>query len=186
MSDYSNRFFTSVFLAFSLHLTIFFGYFNNSSESQINANNVGNMLTINIAKFVSSANKTPENTQKQSQIIQENKEIKEITKNSSDNLSKVDDNDLPVSSSFSTKGQRQMPQYPSRALRLKQEGVVYLKILLSENGEIEKIEFIEKSIYPLLNQAAIDAVKKWQFNPTIIDGNYVKSWVEVPIEFRIK
>ena len=50
------------------------------------------------------------------------------------------------------KGNKEMPIYPKRSLKLGQEGVVYLKILISESGVSEQIEFLKKSQYPLLNK----------------------------------
>jgi len=200
---FSNRLFIGLVAAIAMHIAILFSYLNASSNDKIAANFVGSSISINISSFNKPTNtkKTKSNKKAditKNNIIKENitdKKLSFTKDHVSENLKKdleqdklqdnQSDNDILVSTTFSTKGHRQLPQYPKRALKLKQEGVIHLRILLSETGASEKIEFAKKSIYPLLNQAAINAVKKWSFNPMIIDGKPVKSWIEVPIEFKI-
>ncbi len=93
---------------------------------------------------------------------------------------------IPVISEASVKGRRVQPVYPKRSLRMRQEGVVWLHVLISENGMRQDIKLHEPSQYALLNQAAIKAVKKWTFDPNIENGRAVQSWVEIPIEFKIQ
>lgn len=95
-------------------------------------------------------------------------------------------NIIPVVSDVSIKGRRVQPEYPKRSLRLRQEGVVWLRVLISETGKRQDIKLHKPSQYALLNQAAIKAVKKWTFDPNIVNGRAVQSWVEIPIEFKIQ
>lgn len=99
---------------------------------------------------------------------------------------KLSPKSIPVISDTSIKGRRVKPQYPSRALRMKQEGVVWLRVLISETGARQEIKLHKPTKHALLNQAAIKAVKKWTFDPNIVNGRPTKSWVEIPIEFRIQ
>ena len=93
---------------------------------------------------------------------------------------------IPVISEAMTKGRRVQPKYPKKALRMRQEGVVLLHVLISESGKRQKIKLHKPSQYSLLNKAAIKAVKKWTFDPNIINGRAIQSWVEIPIEFKIQ
>jgi len=93
---------------------------------------------------------------------------------------------IPVVSEKNLKGRRVQPEYPKRALRLRQEGIVLLHVLISETGARQKIKLHKPSQYALLNQAAIKAVKKWTFNPNKVNGHAVPSWVEIPVEFKIR
>lgn len=93
---------------------------------------------------------------------------------------------IPVISEASIKGRRVQPEYPERALRMRQEGVVWLRVLIAEDGKRQDIKLHKPSQYALLNQAAVKAVKKWTFDPNIVNGRAVKSWVEIPIEFKIQ
>lgn len=93
---------------------------------------------------------------------------------------------IPVVSDKALKGRRVAPQYPDRALRMRQEGTVWLHVLISETGVRQDIKLHRPSQYALLNQAAIKAVKKWTFTPNLVGGKMTKSWVEIPIEFKIR
>ena len=93
--------------------------------------------------------------------------------------------EIPNVNNFNVVGTKVMPNYPRRALKLHQEGIIYLKILVSDKGLPEKIIFTQKSKYNLLNKAALEAVSKWKFQPMITNGHKSKMWVNVPIEFKI-
>lgn len=93
---------------------------------------------------------------------------------------------IPIVSEAALKGRRVSPHYPKRALRLRQEGVVWLHVLISETGARQEIKLYKPSQYALLNQAAIKAVKQWTFDPNIVNGHPMKTWVEIPIEFKIR
>lgn len=95
-------------------------------------------------------------------------------------------NTIPVVSETSLKGRRVQPEYPERSLRMRQEGVVWLRVLISETGARQELKLHKPSQYALLNQAAIKAVKKWTFDPNVVNGRAVRSWVEIPIEFKIQ
>ncbi len=93
---------------------------------------------------------------------------------------------IPVVSETNLVGRRVQPQYPKRSLRMGQEGVVWIHVLIDEGGKRQQVKLHKPSQFALLNQAAIKAVKKWTFDPNILNGRAVKSWVEIPIEFRIQ
>lgn len=85
------------------------------------------------------------------------------------------------------KSQFQPPiQYPSVALRRGVQGRVVLKVLINEFGKPEKIEIKQAATSYHLNDAAIKAVWTWEFLPLTQNGKAIKSWVEVPVEFKIK
>lgn len=93
---------------------------------------------------------------------------------------------IPVVSESALKGRRVQPEYPKRSLRMGHEGVVWLHVLISEDGQRQEIKLHKPSQFALLNQAAIKAVKKWTFDPNTVNGRAVQSWVEIPIEFKIQ
>ncbi len=93
---------------------------------------------------------------------------------------------IPIVRGETLVGKRVQPEYPRRALKLKQEGVVILHVLISPSGTNKNIKIHRASKYAMLNQAAIKAVKKWTFDPHIVNGNAITSWVEIPIEFKIQ
>jgi TonB family protein len=71
--------------------------------------------------------------------------------------------------------------YPEGARERKIQGEVVLKILVSETGDVESAEV--ESGDAMLGRSAIDAVKKWKFNPFIKNGRAVKVSTKVPIDF---
>jgi TonB family protein len=70
------------------------------------------------------------------------------------------------------------PEYPARARWLGIEGDVHLKAVINEKGEVTELS-VERSIDPLLDQAAMDAARQWEYEPTLVDG------VAVPIELTL-
>jgi protein TonB len=75
------------------------------------------------------------------------------------------------------------PKYPEIARRHGYEGLVVLTVLVSDSGNVGKIEMRESSGYGVLDQSASDAVRKWTFIPAKRNGQAVSSWVVVPIRF---
>lgn len=78
------------------------------------------------------------------------------------------------------------PVYPRRSLELGQQGMVTLHAEVLPNGFPDELKVAESSGYRLLDMAALAAVKKWEFEPTTVNGSAVISWVRVPVHFVIK
>ncbi len=79
------------------------------------------------------------------------------------------------------------PPYPLIARRMGVEGVVVLRVLVRENGEVEKVAVSQSSGFRLLDESALKTVRdRWRFLPARLDGKPVESWVEVPIRFVLK
>lgn len=65
------------------------------------------------------------------------------------------------------------------------EGFVVLKVLVLQNGKVGKTELEKSSGYDMLDNTALEAVKKWIFFPGMKDGVPISSWVKVPIKFQL-
>jgi len=63
---------------------------------------------------------------------------------------------------------RVWPIYPENAREQRVSGGVALEVTTDIRGKVKNVELI-KSI-PLLDQAAIDAVRKWEYEPKLING----------------
>ena len=61
------------------------------------------------------------------------------------------------------------------------QGQVWIKILVSESGDIESAEVVSGE--PVLARSALDAVKKWKFKPFIKNGKPVKVSTKLPFDF---
>ncbi|WP_415887574.1 energy transducer TonB [Neptuniibacter sp. QD29_5] len=80
----------------------------------------------------------------------------------------------------------QPPEYPRKAMRKRQQGTVLLRVLVGPQGRNLEVKLYKSSGYESLDEAAIEAVKGWQIEPAMIDGQRVSAWVEVPVTFSIK
>lgn len=76
------------------------------------------------------------------------------------------------------------PAYPAVAQRARVEGVVILEAVIDAQGNVRSARVL-KSI-PLLDQAALDAVKGWQFTPTLLNGVPVPVMMTVTVNFTLQ
>jgi protein TonB len=77
------------------------------------------------------------------------------------------------------------PPYPALARRRRQEGVVLLSVRVDSAGRPEAVAIQTSSGYRALDEAALEAVRRWEFEPGRVGGEPVPSQVEVPIHFRL-
>ncbi|MGH7891797.1 MAG: energy transducer TonB [Thermodesulfobacteriota bacterium] len=77
------------------------------------------------------------------------------------------------------------PNYPKIAKRHGYEGLVVLNVFVLESGNVGKIEIRQSSGYGVLDNSALDAVRKWVFIPGKKNGRAMSSWVVVPIRFDL-
>jgi len=75
------------------------------------------------------------------------------------------------------------PVYPPLAKQARVEAVVMLEVTVNEQGEVANVRVIRS--HPLLEQAAIDAVKQWRYQPTLLNGQPVPVVATVTVEFRL-
>lgn len=77
------------------------------------------------------------------------------------------------------------PKYPSLSRRIGEEGRVLLRVLVAASGAAESVEIEAGSGSVRLDQAAMDAVKKWRFIPAKRDKAPISAFVIVPIQFTL-
>ncbi len=78
------------------------------------------------------------------------------------------------------------PVYPRHSIRRSQEGTTLIRAKISRQGQVEILKIYQSSGFALLDQAAVAAVKKWEFEPARQNGLAVSSWVQVPVNFVLK
>jgi TonB family protein len=78
---------------------------------------------------------------------------------------------------------RVSPEYPSLARQANIEGTVLFSALIGTDGLVRDLHTI--SGHPLLVPTAIDAVKKWVYRPTILNGSAVEVTAEVDVDFTL-
>jgi TonB family protein len=74
--------------------------------------------------------------------------------------------------------------YPDVAQKARVQGVVICDVLIGPDGKVADAR-IRRSI-PLLDQAAIDAVRQWEFTPTRLNGNPVPIIMTVTVNFTLQ
>jgi protein TonB len=77
------------------------------------------------------------------------------------------------------------PVYPPEARRDRQEGVVLLSVEIGADGEPKSVVLKRTSGFPLLDEAALRAVRRWSFLPATMAGLPVASSADVPIRFNL-
>ena len=77
------------------------------------------------------------------------------------------------------------PIYPKIAIRRGIEGDVSLRVMLTASGVVSSVTVEKPSGSELLDAAAVSAVKQWQFNPAMHQGEPAASVTTVPIEFKL-
>jgi TonB family protein len=76
--------------------------------------------------------------------------------------------------------------YPAMARAQKVEGTVITNVLVSETGSVLEVRIVRGiSRAPALNEAAAAAMRRSSFAPGTKDGVKVKSWITVPVEFKL-
>jgi protein TonB len=75
------------------------------------------------------------------------------------------------------------PMYPPLARVARIQGTVALECVISPLGEVTEVKVV-RSI-PLLDAAAIDAVRQWRYAPTLINGVAVSVIMAVPVNFKV-
>jgi len=76
-------------------------------------------------------------------------------------------------------------RYPQAAREKKIGGTVSLNVLVSETGNVLDVK-ITKAAHPLLDEAAMRAVKDWVFEPATKNGVPVKIWTPVTMTFQMR
>ena len=77
------------------------------------------------------------------------------------------------------------PVYPPRCLRMGIEGTVRVKVLVGEDGRPQEVTIGKSSGESALDEAAMDAVRTWRFEPARRNGVPVRAWAIIPIEFKL-
>ena len=83
-----------------------------------------------------------------------------------------------------TKTKHVNPVYPPIAQSGRVQGVVIIEATIGADGKVKDAKVL-RSI-PLLDQAAVDAVKQWEFTPTILKGVAVPVIMTVTVSFTLQ
>lgn len=121
----------------------------------------------------------------------DNDEVKSITSTMGKQQETVKAAPRPSQETISTKTkpdyfQNRPPKYPPLAKQMHQEGLVMLMVEVDRKGLVVKVEVKQSSGYQLLDQAALEAVRYWRFQPERIGDIPIESKVVIPVRFRLE
>lgn len=77
------------------------------------------------------------------------------------------------------------PVYPFRARSQGIEGVVQVKILVKEDGTVGEVLIMDARPPDTFEDAVLVAVPRWRFEPGVIGGKKVTSWVITALHFKL-
>ena len=78
------------------------------------------------------------------------------------------------------------PVYPPAMRDAGLEGVVSLTALIDGQGRVSSVRVIGSPAHPELGKAAADAVRQWQFSPTLLNGEAVEVLMNVQVGFSLE
>jgi periplasmic protein TonB len=76
------------------------------------------------------------------------------------------------------------PVYPPLALASRAEGVVIIEATIGVDGRVENARVLRSR--PLLDEAALAAVRQWVYTPTLLNGVPVPVIMTVTVQFEIR
>ena len=82
-------------------------------------------------------------------------------------------------------GYQVKPRYPESAKRAGAQGVTTLRVRVLENGRVGDVLVEQSAGFRDLDFAAVDAVKKWLFEPARRGKDAVSVWVMLPVKFEL-
>jgi protein TonB len=75
------------------------------------------------------------------------------------------------------------PEYPAVAKMARIQGTVRLEALIGTDGRIKNLKVIRG--HPLFLTAAVDAVSRWRYQPTLLNGEAVEVLTEIDLIFQL-
>jgi protein TonB len=75
------------------------------------------------------------------------------------------------------------PKYPPLALQTHMQGTVIVDAIIDEHGDVVEVKVVSGP--PLLIQAALDAVRRWKYEPTYLNDQPVPVQLNVTVAFKL-
>lgn len=76
------------------------------------------------------------------------------------------------------------PEYPESARQARIQGVVRFTIVVGTGGEISHVVLI--SGHPILTPAAMEAIRRWRYSPTLLNGQPVEVVTQADVMFSLE
>ena len=76
------------------------------------------------------------------------------------------------------------PVYPQVAVSARMEGIVILEATIDAQGAVQNVTVLRS--LPLLDRAAIEAVRQWRYEPTRLNGQAIPIIMTVTVNFSLR
>lgn len=76
-----------------------------------------------------------------------------------------------------------VPVYPAIAQAARVQGIVIIEATIGEDGQVMNARVLRS--VPLLDQAALEAVRQWHYTPTLLNGVPVPVIMSVTVQFTL-
>ena len=93
---------------------------------------------------------------------------------------------LPIDITKLRGGYQIKPRYPESARRQGIEGTALLRFQVLTDGRVGEVLVERSAGFSDLDLAAVEAIKRWRFEPARRDQQAVAAWAVLPVEFRLK
>ncbi|WP_321474766.1 M56 family metallopeptidase [uncultured Paludibaculum sp.] len=77
------------------------------------------------------------------------------------------------------------PVYPPECKAAGIEGTVLMRAVISRDGDIISLQRINQMVDDRIAQAALDAVAKWKYQPTLLNGEPIEVITEIEVNFTL-
>src|SRR2546428_215065 len=75
------------------------------------------------------------------------------------------------------------PIYPTLARQMRIQGVVQIDAVVAVDGHMRELRVV--SGHPLLAPAALEAVRQWIYEPTVLNGARVEVSAPITVNFKL-
>jgi protein TonB len=76
------------------------------------------------------------------------------------------------------------PVYPTLAQQVRKEGTVILEAVIDETGAVVRLRVLKSE--PLLDEAAVSAVRQWRYTPTLLNNVPVSVLMTITVRFTLR
>ena len=76
------------------------------------------------------------------------------------------------------------PDYPGAAARKGIEGSVDVRFTITAQGAVTDVSVMSSDPAEIFDKAAVEAVRRWRYDPRFVDGQAVASQSQVRLQFK--
>lgn len=81
---------------------------------------------------------------------------------------------------------RVKPVYPQNAMSRNIKGRVTIKLLVDRDGTVKTVEVLAADPEGMFEDATVNAVSQWRFQPAKVQGSAVACWVKTSINYELE